>query len=188
MVMVSGTAGAGARGGTGTGAGADAGAGAGAGAGRYGAEAAGCAGTTGTRTTGGRAGATGAGAAAGRAGEAARSEDGRRSLLTGAVEVAEVEDGGRADVVEGADDARPACCTEGATGPAAVAVAVPSDSHAAPAPAENPMRARPARATSGMDRASGGRIEIISAPPRIACKGALRAGGCRAPRLMPREH
>lgn len=84
---------------------------------------------------------------------------------TGAVEVAEVEDEGCVEAVEGAAEVRPDCCTAVATEPAAVAVAVPSDSQAVPAPAENPIRARPARAMSGMDRTSGGRVEGMGTPP-----------------------
>ncbi len=141
------------------------GAGAGAGAGRYGAGAAGCAGNTGTRTAGGRAGATGACAAAGRAGDDSRFGEGSRSLLAGAVEVEEVEDEGCVEVVEGAADVRSDCCTEDATGPAAVAVAVPPESQAAPAPAENPSRANPARTMSDMERASGGLVERMGTPP-----------------------
>ena len=111
--------------------------------------------------------------AAGRAGDGSRLDEGRRSLLTGAVEVAEVEDEGCVEVGEGAADVRPDCCTEDATGPAAVAVAVPAESQAAPAPAENPSRARPARTMSDMDRANGGRVEGMGTPPRVCARAPV---------------
>lgn len=180
-MLIGGASGAGGGGGAGAGCGAGAGARAGAGAGRYGA------GAAGTRTAGGEAGATGAASAAGRTGDVSRSEDGRRSLLTGAVEVAAVDDVDGAVCVDGADDVSPACCTEDMNGPPVAADAVPSVSHATPAPAENPARARPVRAMSGTERANGERVGIMNTPPRVICEGSSRPDSCRAAQLMRRE-
>ncbi|KAA0918293.1 hypothetical protein FQ137_02720 [Dietzia sp. ANT_WB102] len=146
---------AGAGGGTGAGDGACAG------AGQCAAGTVGCAGATGTRTAGGLPGATGGASAAGRTGDA---DEGRRVVLTGAVEVAAVNDGDVDGGGEGAGDVRPACCTEDAIESTTVDVFVPSESQAAPAPAENPTKASPPRVMSGNDRANGRRVTVMEPP------------------------